>query len=177
MRVESTAGRPQAINWWSCIRDPGLVRGDRGGRAGWRRWGRFWRGTWCERRFILIGVLLHGRLHVRAARGRVPGGASGAGLHRRGRDSADVRHHADAEHPGGRPDQHARCLEVAGTGGRAAACSWCWPTGSAIGKAARQSEIVGDDRAAAADSRRYKPRGLPTALRRSTTWPRSSATS
>ncbi len=39
-----------------------------------------------------------------AAGGGVPRGRPGAGLHRRRGDPADVRDHADAEHPGGRHD-------------------------------------------------------------------------
>ena len=48
----------------------------------------------------LIAFLLRGRMRFRAARSRVPGRASGAGLYRCGRHPADVRHHAHAEHPG-----------------------------------------------------------------------------
>ena len=61
-------------------------------------------------------VLLHGRLPVRAAGSRVPGGAPGAGLYRRGRDHPDVRHHADAQYPGRRSREHAVGLAASRAG-------------------------------------------------------------
>ena len=158
-------------------RDPGLVRGHRGGRAG----GGPGDGAGAEpgpRGAVPDRVLLHGRLPVRAARGRVPGGAPGAGLHRRGRDPADVRDHADAQHPGRRPEPARR---------RRGSCPG-WSPGCCVFLVLAFGISV-PERASALSIRGRRPsarppldqveRGQPPRRdrRRSTTWPRSSATS
>ena len=61
---------------------------------------------------FLVAFFFIDRLPVRAAGGRVPGGDPGAGLHRRGGDPADVRDHADPEHPGGRHDDRSPVWKV-----------------------------------------------------------------